>query len=261
MTRLGPGLFVTGTDTGVGKTVVSTGLLRLALRAGVRLVPFKPVETGVGPAGPSDARALLAASQHQDLALADVCPVTFPEPVAPAAAAHHHARPISIPRLLSAAGRLRRRGDALLVESAGGLLSPYTARATAADLAARMALPILLIARNGLGTINHTALCLAELRRRRLPVAAVLLVATTPAPPHDERNAELISATTGVRPYLLPFLADPTPDAVADVLGSIRAVTRLVRTLRPSAARASRHRVPRLPPVRGRSAPRASSGR
>jgi dethiobiotin synthetase len=248
MTQRLTGIFVTGTDTGVGKTIVSAGLICLAARAGLRLVPFKPVETGVGRDGPSDARALIAATRRFDLDLSAVCPVTFPEPVAPAAAAHHHRRPVAIPTLLAAAARLRSQGDALLVESAGGLLSPYTPRTTAADLATRMGLPLLLVARNGLGTINHTALCLAELRRRKLPVAAVLLVATATPPPHDERNAPLIAALTGVRPDVVPFLTDPTPEAVADVLAGAPSVRRLLRTLRE-------------PALRARSGRRASSGR
>ncbi len=211
------GLFVTGTDTGVGKTVVSSGLLRLLARRGDRPVPFKPVETGCRRGVPADATLLLEASLRTDLAISDVCPITFPEPVAPAAAALAHRRPIRPAALLAAARRLSRRGGPLIVESAGGLLSPYGPRFTAADLAARLGLPLLLVARHALGTINHTALALAEIRRRGLPLAGYILVTTVPgAGTARERNAELLTRLTGIAPLaVLPHLRRPTPDRVA----------------------------------------------
>jgi dethiobiotin synthetase len=244
MTPFGPGVFVTGTDTGVGKTVVCTGLLRLAARARLPLVPFKPVETGVTGHHPADASALLAAAALTNLPLSSVCPITFRQPVAPAAA--RRGPPLTATTLLAHARGARAHGEGLLVESAGGLLAPYAPRLTAADLAALLGLPLLLVARDALGTINHTALCLAEIRRRQLPLLGVLLVAT--APPdrrtRDQRNAALIAAGTGVRPYGVPYLARPDdPDAVADALAALPPVRRLLAALR------------------ARRAPRASSER
>jgi dethiobiotin synthetase len=221
------GLFVTGTDTGVGKTVVASGLLRLLVRQGRSPVPFKPVETGCGRAPPADATRLLEASLRSDLTISDVCPITFPEPVAPAAAALTHRRPIRPAALVAAGRRLARQGAPLIVESAGGLLSPYGPRFTAADLAARIGLPLLLVARNALGTINHTALALAEIRRRRLPLAGYLLVTTAPGSgTARERNAELLTRLTGTPPLaVLPHLRQPTPDRVADQLARRLAVS------------------------------------
>jgi dethiobiotin synthetase len=111
-------------------------------------------------------------------------------------------------------------GDFLLVESAGGVLSPYSEDLTAADLAAALGLPLLLIARNALGTINHTALAIAELRRRHLPLTGVLFVDTTAvSTPDRAHNPRLVRALTGVRVLgTLPFLPVPTPDGLAAAL-------------------------------------------
>jgi dethiobiotin synthetase len=211
------GLFLAGTDTAVGKTTLGAAVLRLALRAGRRPVPFKPAETGCDPL-PQDALRLLAASSRPDLTVADVCPYPFRPPVAPAAAAID--RPLQLSDLLVHARALASRGDLLLVEAAGGLLSPYALDFTGADLAAALGLPILLVSRNGLGTVNHTALAVSELRRRRLPLAGLVLMTVSPHPTPDQPlNARLIQAVCGVRPLaVLPHFAEPDPDALADHL-------------------------------------------
>jgi dethiobiotin synthetase len=213
------GLFLAGTDTGVGKTALGAALLRLALRHGRRPVPFKPAETGCQPL-PHDAQLLLAASSRTDLSLDDVCPHQFRPPVAPAAVALE--RPLRLSGLLTHARDLATRGDFLLVESAGGLLSPYAPDFTGADLAAALGLPILLVARNALGTVNHTALALSELHHRRLPLAGVVLMTVsatiTPDQPH---NLRLIEAVSGVRPFaVLPHLPGADPDQLADALAA-----------------------------------------
>jgi dethiobiotin synthetase len=211
------GLLVTGTDTGVGKTVVSTGLLRLAARTRLRLVPFKPAETGCTGGQPADAVALRDAAARPDLPIDLVCPHRFRPPVAPAAATRP-GQPLTLAALAAAARQAARHGDALLIEGAGGLLTPYAPDLTIADLAARLGLPVILVARNALGTINHTALCAAELRRRKLPLLGIVLVDAAARPHPRERNAELIAAVTGITPGRLPRLRRPDPDAAADAL-------------------------------------------
>jgi dethiobiotin synthetase len=106
------------------------------------------------------------------------------------------------------------------VETAGGLLSPYSSHLTPADFAAALGFPILLIARNGLGTINHTALAVSEIRRRALSLLGVLLVTTDSSFSPDQRsNHSLISASTGLEPLgVLPFLDLQTPAKIADAL-------------------------------------------
>lgn len=214
-----PGLFVVGTDTGVGKTLVSCGLLRLAVEAGTPLLPFKPAESGCPGGRPQDAAALRAAAQRPDLPLERICPFAFRPPVAPAAEALASGQTLTLPALRRAARALS-QGAPLLVEGAGGLLSPYSARLTAADLALDLGLPVLLIARNALGTINHTALALAEIRRRGLPLLGLVLVNTQPKRRiAAQKNPELIEALTGVRPdAIVPYFSDARPRRVARFL-------------------------------------------
>lgn len=215
------GLFVAGTDTGVGKTTVAAGLLRLALRKGRRPIPFKPVETGCAP-DPLDAQLLWQAA-GRPVPLTDVCPYPLALPAAPAAAAALAGIRLDLADLARRGLTLGSRGDFLLIEGAGGLLAPYDESATNADLAAAVRLPILLVARTALGTINHVALTLAELRRRSLPVAGVLLVRhTAVAAPHESSNDQLIANLTGQRPLgTLAYLGDGDaiyPDRIAGAL-------------------------------------------
>jgi dethiobiotin synthetase len=229
------GLFVTGTDTGVGKTTVSVGLARLALRRGRVPIPYKPVETGCDPE-PSDARRLWEAARPPTT-LADTCPFALSLAAAPAAAALDAGISLDADDLVNRAFSLGRRGDYLLVEGAGGLLVPYSgAAATNADLAAALGLPVLVVGRTALGTINHVSLTLAELARRRLPIAGVVLSRATESPGrHEETNDDLIEAITGKRPLgTLPFLSSAEteePDRIADALASSLPATALAQLL------------------------------
>lgn len=210
------GIFLAGTDTGVGKTSVAMGLLRIMAERGLNPVPFKPVETGAWPV-PRDAAALVSATQRLDLPIGLVCPVALRQPIAPAAAAAAEGADTSLPTLTAHFAAAARLGSVVLVESAGGLLSPYAPALSGADLAAAFRLPILLVARNSLGTINHTALAVAEIRRRRLPLVGIVLVnvASTPSP-DQASNCNLIESITGIRPLgVLPHLEAPTPEVLA----------------------------------------------
>ena len=224
--RAGRGLFVTGTDTGVGKTLVAAGLLRLARRQGLVPIPFKPVETGCDPE-PADARRLWRAARPP-IPPDDVCLHAFPLPAAPALAAAAAGRRLDLGAMVERAQALAGHGDFLLVEGAGGLLVPYADGQTTADLAARLGLPLLVVGRMALGTINHVALTLAEAARRGLPVAGCILSRTEPeVGAHENGNVELIAALTGRRPLgVVPYLDadardddDRVADAVRDSLG------------------------------------------
>ena len=212
------GLFIAGTDTGVGKTAVASALLRLAWSRRLPLIPFKPVETGADPVA-QDAHRLHRAA-NAPVAVGDVCLYPLRLPAAPQAAATAEGVTISLAAILGRARHLATLGAGLIVESAGGLLVPYAPSLTGADLAQALGLPILLVARTALGTVNHTALSINELRQRGLPLAGLLLVDTSPErQPHEASNALLIEQLTAVRPLgTLPYLADPTPDALANAL-------------------------------------------
>ncbi len=210
------GIFLAGTDTAVGKTTVGCALLRLCLQRGQSFVPFKPAETDADPL-PRDAERLRIAAGRTDLALAEICPFSFAAPLAPAAAAALVGTTITLTAVLAAAAHLARGGSPLLVESAGGLLTPYGADLTSAQIATALGLPLLLIARNSLGTVNHTALAIAEIRRRDIPLAGLILVNTSPSPTPDQAsNAALITSLTGVTPLgILPYILSTDPDQLA----------------------------------------------
>jgi dethiobiotin synthetase len=203
------GLFVTATDTGVGKTEVACALVRAARAAGLDAAAMKPAQSGHVEGEPSDADRLRAAAGAGDPAEL-VCPYTFAAPLAPAVAARLAGVEISFARVLEAARTLAARHAALVVEGAGGLMTPLTERETYADLARALALPVLVVARAGLGTVNHTVLTLEALRARGLEVAGVVLNRASPAgDPSEPHNAAEIERLGGARVLAaLPFVAD-----------------------------------------------------
>lgn len=168
------GLFVTGTDTGVGKTVVSTTIVRGLRARGIDVGAMKPAETGVGVEGPLDAQALHAAAGGTD-PLELVCPVQLSMPAAPNVAAAAEEREVDLDSIFEAFSKLDDRHEMMIVEGAGGLLVPVTDEIDMAELAARLGLPVLVVARAELGTINHTLLTLAEIERRGLACAGVVV--------------------------------------------------------------------------------------
>jgi dethiobiotin synthetase len=170
------GLFITGTDTGVGKTYIST-LLICALRSrGVLVAPRKPVESGCrnSPDGtllPSDGMALLEAAGLDDLD--EVTPFRFSAPLAPPQAATREGQDIRLQQLINACSR---HDDSLMiVEGAGGFLSPIASDGLNADLAIALELPVLLVAADRLGCINHCLLTIEAIEHRGLAIAGVIL--------------------------------------------------------------------------------------
>ncbi len=168
------GIFVTGTDTGVGKTLVSCSVLRDLRKSGIDVGAMKPVETGVGPEGPLDAIALRNAAGVDD-DLAEVCPVQLALPAAPSVAAARQGSSVDLARIEACFSALAARHSMLVVEGAGGLLVPVSETVDMAGLAARLGLPLLLVARSALGTINHTLLSLEAIERRGLALAGVVI--------------------------------------------------------------------------------------
>ncbi len=214
--------FVTGTDTGVGKTTVACALLAAARARGLRVDAIKPVETGCTPDAsgalhPADAAALARAALGDQAAPRAI--LTYRAPLAPAVAAELEGAAIDIDLLERGVRALRqRRPDLFLVEGAGGLLVPLGDTVDMAALAASLELPLLVVARDGLGTINHTLLTLEAAARRSLPVAGVVLsgaLAGTSAR-DAERNAFEISRRAGARILgLFPHQPDLSPPALA----------------------------------------------
>ena len=189
------GVFVTGTDTGVGKTLVSAALVRRLAQLGRRVGVMKPVETGVeaGLSDHSDAARLMAAGVNDSLDL--VSPYRFAAPVAPYAAAAAQGRVIELSEIVRQYDALAVRYSCVVVEGAGGLLVPMGTEWDISDLISRLGLPVLLVGQVGLGGINHALLTLEALARRQLPVLALLLNETTPSstPVQQEQCASTVA--------------------------------------------------------------------
>jgi dethiobiotin synthetase len=212
MTRVGQGFFVTGTDTGVGKTVVACALVRALRGRGIDAGAMKPVETGVGAPGPLDALALRAAAGDAD-PLEDVCPQRFALPAAPTVAAAAEGRKVDLAAIEAALARLAARHALLVVEGAGGLLVPAADGVAMADLAAGLRFPLVIVARASLGTINHTRLTVEAARQRGLSIAGIAIChATGPLSAADAENLGLLRADPGA-----PLVGEIAPLAPAEL--------------------------------------------
>ncbi|OYT72797.1 MAG: dethiobiotin synthase [Chloracidobacterium sp. CP2_5A] len=177
--------FVTGTDTSVGKTVVTCALTRALIAAGHRARAIKPIESGcatdaAGELQPADALAHRAAAGLESSPLETFIRYRLREPLAPAIAAERAGIQLDFAACVAMARAAQAETDILLVEGAGGLLAPFTGTArdgyqTVADFIAALGIPALLVARARLGTINHTLLTWRELERRAIPCIGVIL--------------------------------------------------------------------------------------
>jgi dethiobiotin synthetase len=214
------GLFVTATDTGVGKTVLSAALLAAMAAAGERVRAYKPVVTGLEDEEEIAARGswppdheLLAAVAG--MAPEEVSPLRFGPAVSPHLAAQLAGVRIDPAELLAAASA-GGRGGTLIVEGVGGLLVPLADDYTVCDLAVALGLPLLIAARPGLGTINHTLLTVRVARAAGLDVRAVVLTPWPQEPTVLERsNCETIARLGAVPVETLGHVASPAAGDLA----------------------------------------------
>ncbi|MFZ5478196.1 MAG: dethiobiotin synthase [Myxococcota bacterium] len=209
--RLDSGLFVTGTDTGVGKTVVTASLAASLARAGVRVRALKPVASGV-PAGEAgeDAELLARASGH-----APASAIRLRAPLSPHRAAALEGTAVVVDAV---AGWVRdNAGEVTLVEGVGGWEVPLAPPLRVSDLAVALGFPVLVVAPNRLGVLNHTLLTVEAVRRRGLVVAGVALVGGAGDDPSAAHNlADLRGLLEGVAVRPFPWLADLTVERLAE---------------------------------------------
>jgi len=209
------GCFVTGTDTGAGKTVVAAAIAAALHASGQRVAAYKPVVTGTDDAPdaawPRDHELLAAATGTR---AQDVTSATFGPAVSPHLAAQLAGSELRLDRLIDAARRAADDADVLVVEGVGGLLVPFNAEHDVRDLAVALGLPLVIAARPGLGTINHSLLTIEAARAVGLEVRAIVLTPWSAQPSVMERsNRETIARLGRVEVAGLP----PTGAAVQDL--------------------------------------------
>ena len=226
------GWFVSGTDTEVGKTTVTAGLLVALAARGLRFAPVKPLAAGQAQDASGrwfneDVRALHIA-QSLDLGEDEVGPLQWRHAVAPHIAAQLEQRPIRRDAVLASVQRLAGRGDGLLVEGVGGFCVPLLPGWTTADLADEIGLPVLLVVGLRLGCINHALLTAEAVLARGLPLAG--WVGNTLDPHMAQREAVLATLAESLDAPcwgVLPRLPDPTAAAVAEHLDLSQALAGL----------------------------------
>jgi dethiobiotin synthetase len=206
------GIFITGTDTAVGKTLVTAALAWSLKELGLDVGVMKPVETGVVKGRPSDADRLRVAAQVSD-SLDLVRPYAFRLPVAPLDAARSERRTIKIAAIMQAYRALQAQHGLLLVEGVGGVHVPITPKLDVLDLIEKLNVPVLVVGRAGLGGVNHAMLTLNVLRERKIPILALVLNRTVStkiavAQRQEESTVSLLRESAGV-PVIgpLPYLS------------------------------------------------------
>jgi dethiobiotin synthetase len=198
------GLFVTGTDTGVGKTYLSAGIATALISRCVDVGVMKPAETGcimrVGRLVPKDSLRLMKSARVKD-PLSLVNPYRFRMPLAPAVASEREGKAIDPLKIISAFQTLSKRHEFMIVEGAGGIMTPLSANYTYLDLAKKLGLPVLIVARPGLGTINHTLLTIAALRGRKISIAGIVInyAQDVKSGLAEKTNPEVIEKISGIR--------------------------------------------------------------
>ena len=223
------GLFITGTDTGVGKSLLACALVRWLRSVAIDCVGFKPVATGEVAGEWSDAVGLFEASERSE-PIEKICPFRFKLAAAPTIAARHDGIEADINLARWALSELCQRHTAVIVEGTGGILSPLDENTLNVDFAVQIGFPVLLVTRAALGTINHTLLALREIQRAQLRLAGVVINVTHPRDTAIvTENVAEIERISGVKvlatvPYLAEAQNGPAPTRSAMLARTIAAL-------------------------------------
>lgn len=191
------GLFIAGTDTGVGKTLVAQALIQRYVAAGKRVAAMKPVSAGCvkTPEGwLNDDVAQLRAASNVALPLALMNPYAFELPIAPHIAAQQAGIEIDLARIESAYREIESQSDDVIVEGVGGLLVPINATQTAVDIVVRLNLPVILVVGMRLGCLNHALLTVEAMQQRGLTLAGWIANRIDPAMPAFDANLASLQA-------------------------------------------------------------------
>jgi dethiobiotin synthetase len=213
------GFFISGTDTGVGKTFVAVGLTRAFVARGLRTAVMKPVAAGsvATPDGPRNDDALeLVSASNVDAPYEDVNPCLLALPASPHLAARAAGVSISPESILPAYSRLAGRCDVLLVEGAGGWLAPISATATMADIAASLGLPVILVVGMRLGCLNHALLTRDAIRARGLTFGGWIANQLATEMPLCAANIDTLTSRFGAPPLTVVPPRTDSKSAVSD---------------------------------------------
>lgn len=209
-----PGIFITGTDTNIGKTVIAAGLAGALKNRGYRVGVMKPVQSGAASRNGSlysqDAEFVLSAVNGHEASDLN-CPVLLREPLAPSVAAKLDNKTIDVELIKKAYHDLEKSNDFVIVEGAGGIVVPLTPRFLISDLIRYLNIPALMVARAGLGTINHTVLTAEHAQRAGVSMLGVV-INNFKGGLAEETSPAVIAELTG-----LPILGRIPHDASIDV--------------------------------------------
>ncbi len=206
------GFFITGADTGVGKTIIAGAMIKVLCFLGLKTAGMKPVESGCAREGkaliPSDGMFLKQMADMQE-PVTQITPCCFENPLAPLPASELEKKSISVTVIKKAYYSLIKYYDAVIVEGVGGLMVPLRENYFTADLAKQMGLPLIVVARPGLGTINHTMLTVNYALKEGLKVAGIIINYSHPPETSlaEKTNPQLLKQICpvpliGIFPYL-----------------------------------------------------------
>jgi dethiobiotin synthetase len=226
--RMGKGFFVTGTDTGVGKTVITAALIKTTTLLGFKTCGMKPIETGCSKEGnvfiPSDGM-FLKTTAHMQESVDVVTPCCYENPLAPLPASEIEGVSVDIQKMKDAYAHLSAKYEVVIVEGIGGLLVPITRNYFVLDLARDYDLPLIVVSRPGLGTLNHTLLTTQYAENEGLAVAGIII--NYSHHPEDtlaeETNPEILKQISkvpiiGIFPYLKDLGSETLEKAVVKSL-------------------------------------------
>ncbi|MDP3296829.1 MAG: dethiobiotin synthase [Thermodesulfovibrionia bacterium] len=212
------GIFITGTDTGVGKTFVAVGLINALKEKGFDVCPMKPVETGCrtkkGKLIPEDTMNLIKASGIKE-AVDVINPYRFKHPLAPSVAAELERKLIKKEKIFSAYNYLSKKYDITIVEGAGGIMAPLYKKYLFLDFIKDLKLPVIIVSRPGIGTINHTLLTISVAKGRGINILGVVInyAGQIKNDISVKTNPKIIESVGGI-PVLgiVPYSKNPEPD-------------------------------------------------
>ncbi|WP_085990841.1 dethiobiotin synthase [Oceanobacillus senegalensis] len=215
------GFFITGTDTGIGKTFVTAGISAALKKQGVDVGVFKPMLSGEDRNNPGSDAWILKTLAEDGNPLEQITPFQFEEPLSPYQAAKEEGRLVTWNTLLSAWDNIRFTHEFFLVEGAGGLAVPLGENYLVADVAKAIGFPLVIVARPNLGTINHTLLTISYAQKMGLEIEGLIINGTKEKSedPSIQTNAETISEFTDV-PILgeIPWVQDPDNETICQVI-------------------------------------------